>query len=260
MSVKLPEGISSIGERAFSQCSSLRKINVPSSAASIDESAFWDCKSLVGVYISKNNKNYSSVDGIVFNKNKTSIICYGAGRKADKYTIPSGVSRIGRGAFYGCTGLKSVKAENGVTVFGDSVFRGCSSLTKAELPDSVSVISFAMFRECSSLRDIKLPAGITLIDNFAFYGCTSLKKLDIPDGCTSIGNFVFYDCKSMKYAEIPGSVDKIGYGSYGFYYDRGKSCDVRDDDFILYGSQGGAAEKYADESNLHLLQARRLSS
>ena len=262
------EGVSSIGERAFSQCSSLRKINIPSSAVSIDDSAFWNCKSLVSINIHKNNKNYTSVDGIVFNKNKTMLICYGAGRNYDSFYIPACVTRIGKGAFYGCeklnnitipgtvrtvgrnafygcSGLKSVIVRNGVTTFGDSVFWGCSSLTSVELPGSISTISFAMFRECRSLTDLKLPESITLIDNLAFYGCTSLKKLAIPKNCTSIGNFVFYDCNSMKFAEIPDSVKGIGYGSYGFYYNRDKSCDARNSSFVLYGKKDGTAQKYA---------------
>ena len=272
-SVTIPDGITKIGEKAFADCKSLKSINIPANTASIDDTSFWNCSSMTGITVNKKNKSYSSADGLLYNKNKTKLVCYAAGKTADSFTIPAGVTRIGKGAFYGsrflqsveipgevktigknafygCTGLKRVKMGEGISNLGDSIFFGCINLTDVSIPDSVSIITFAMFRGCSSLSEINVPSGITLIDNFAFYGCRNLKGLAVPDSCTSLGNFAFYDCDRLKSITVPESVISIGYGCFGFYYDSEKGEDKKDEKFVINGYSGSAAEKYATDSEL----------
>ena len=271
--VTLPSGIAKIGEKAFADCKSLKSIAVPANTTSIDDTSFWNCSSLEEITVDSRNKSFSSSDGILFNKSKTKLVCYGAGKTGSSFTIPSGVTRLGKGAFYGsrylqnvvipgnvktvgksafygCTALKSARIDEGVTTFGDSTFFGCVNLTDVNIPESTSTITFAMFRGCSSLKEINVPCGITLIDNFAFYGCRSLRKLPIPDSCTSLGNFGFYDCDSLRSITIPESVKSIGYGAFGFYYDAETGEDKKDEDFIIYGFSGSAAERYALDSEV----------
>lgn len=273
-SVSLPKSLESIGERAFFDCQSIISIDIPENVASIDSSAFWNCSSLVNIFTNVNNNSFASSKGVLFNKSKNKILCYGAGRENTDYTIPSTVKSIGKGAFYGCVylqnitipdtvktigrsafyncgKLKKAKIGSNVSSLGDSVFCGCSQLTDVNIPEGITLITFAMFRGCSSLEKVKLPVSVTMIDNFAFYGCTSLRGITIPENCKSICNFVFYDCVSMKKITVPKTVIAMGYGCLGYYYDKDAGKDMKDDNFIMYGEADSMAEKFAKESDLN---------
>ena len=160
--VVVPEGVTSIGNEAFYECSSLTSVTLPDSLTSIGDSAFRECSSLTSV------------------------------------TIPDSVTSIARGAFYGCSSLTSVRIPDSVTSIGKSAFSVCSSLTSVTIPDSVASIGVAAFEECSSLTSVTIPDGVTCIGNSAFYGCKSLTSVTIPDSVTSIGEEVFSECKNLK--------------------------------------------------------------
>jgi len=121
---------------------------------SIGYQAFYSCDNLTNITVNSNNSNYSSQDGVLFDKSKTTLIQYPTGNTRTSYTIPNSVISIGRYAFHCCTRLTSVTIPNSVTSIGYWAFNGCTNLTSVTIPDSV-----------------------TFIDNFAFNGCTSLKDV-----------------------------------------------------------------------------------
>ena len=212
-SVTIGNSVTSIGEWAFSDCSSLTSVTIPDSVTSIGDCAFYGCISLTSVTIgngvtsisdsfsgcvslksftvSESNSAYSSKDGVLFNKNKTKLVAYPAGKTNTSYTIPNSVSEIKEWAF-----------------------SDCSDLTNVTIPNSVSKISYGTFWGCSSLTSVTIPTSVKSIDGYAFEFCSSLTSVTIPNSVTSIGEWAFSDCSSLTSITIPNSVSKISYGTF----------------------------------------------
>ena len=213
-SVTIPDSVTSIGSFVFHGCSSLTSITIPDSVTSIGNSAFNGCKKLTQINVDKANTTYSSVNGVLFNKDKTELIRYPAGKTDTSYSIPDSVTSIGYGTFDGCSSLTSVTISDSVTSIGGHAFYGCASLTSITIPNSVTSIGDDAFRNCSSLTSITIPDGVTSIGGSAFSGCSSLTSVTIPDSVTSIGSFAFSGCSSLTSITIPDSVTSIGVWAF----------------------------------------------
>ena len=212
----IPNSVTSIGGSAFYGCTSLTSITIPNSVTSIGSSIFYNCTSLTSIEVSGNNKNYSSLDGVLFNKNKTELITYPFGKTDSEYAIPDSVTSIGDYAFYGCTSLTSITIPNSVTSIGYYAFYNCTSLTSVTIPDSVTSIGYETFFNCTSLTSITIPDSVTSIGGSAFYGCTSLTSITIPDSVTSIGRSTFEFCRNLTSVAISDSVKNIGISAFEF--------------------------------------------
>ncbi len=171
-SIIIPDSVTSIMSNAFSACDSLTSVTIPNSVTEIGYGVFSGCDNLVNINVADDNTAYCSVDGVLFNKNKTELVQYPAGKTETSYTIPNGVTGIGC-AFMGCTGLTSVTIPNSVTEITKAFF-GCTGLTNVTIPDSVTDIGFFAFRDCTSLTSVTIPNSVTLIEDSAFSGCSSL--------------------------------------------------------------------------------------
>ena len=196
-SITIPDGVTSIGISAFGGCTNLTSITIPDSVTSIGNGAFYNCKSLTSINVEENNKYYSSVNGVLFNKNKAVLIQYPIGKTEIEYVIPNSVTRIGKDAFCNCTSLTSVTIPDSVTSIGDYAFNGCISLTTVTIPDGVTNIGDDTFGGCNSLASITIPDSVTSIGDYAFSCCSSLTSVTIPNSVTSIGKSAFYNCKSL---------------------------------------------------------------
>ena len=124
--------------------------------------------------------------------------------------IGSGVTSIGKYAFYCCEALTSVTIPDTVTVIGDGAFHGCSRLSGMTIPDTVTGIGSYAFYNCSSLPSVTIPDGVTTISESAFEGCSCLSSVTIPDSVTSIGKSAFRDCCKLTGLTIPDNVTSIG--------------------------------------------------
>ena len=176
-SVTIPDSVTSIGYGAFYECTSLANITIPSSVTSIGDYAFYNCTSLKSIEVSDNNENYSSVDGVLFNKDKSKLITYPASKADSEYAIPNSVTSIDYYAFENCTSLTSVTIPNSVTSIGDNAFENCTSLTSVTMPDSVTGTGACVFLSCKGLMSVTIPNSVTSIDYSAFRYCTSLKDV-----------------------------------------------------------------------------------
>ena len=177
-SITIPDSVTSIGTYAFSYCSSLTSINIPEGVASIGSSAFNGCSSLTSIEVDPANTTYSSEDGVVFNKDKTTLIICPGGRTGS-YSIPDSVTSIGNYAFNGCSSLTSITIPEGVTSIGDSAFYFCNSLTSINIPEGVTSIGDDAFWDCNSLTSITIPEGVTSIGAGAFSYCNRLNDVTV---------------------------------------------------------------------------------
>jgi hypothetical protein len=157
------------------------------------------------------NPAYSSEDGVLFNKDKTTLVSCPRGKAGDNgvYTIPSGVTTITNG-FFKCSKLTSLKIPNSVTTLASCALAN-SGLTSVDIPDSVTTIGGYMFNGCASLTSFTLPERVTSIDSTGmFAGCKSLTSIEIPNIVTEIGERMFDGCNGLTSITIPNHVTSIG--------------------------------------------------
>ena len=152
-SLTLGTGVTNIGLYAFASCRSLTSVAIPASVILLQSPVFLYCIGLTNIAVNPHNSNYCSVDGVLFNKSQTTLICYPAG-KAGSCTIPAGVTNILDDSFAYCGGLASVTIPNTVKSIGGSAFWNCPSLTSVTIPNSVTRIANRAFYECNGLTNI----------------------------------------------------------------------------------------------------------
>jgi len=201
-SVVFSGDITSVGDYAFYNCSSLESITIPNSVTSIGIGAFYNCSNLTSITIPS---SVTSIGGYAF---------YGCSSLTN-ITIPDSVTSIGDFAFCGCSNLTNITIPDSVTSIGYGSFIDCSNLTSITIPDSVTSIGDSAFSGCSNLTSITIPSSVTSIGDYAFYGCSNLTSITIPDNVTSISDYAFCYCKSLISITIPDSVTSIGDCAFG---------------------------------------------
>ncbi|MBL7967057.1 MAG: leucine-rich repeat protein [Prolixibacteraceae bacterium] len=216
----LPETTTSIGNLAFGYCKYLTTVNISSKVTHIGDRAFGSCNAFINV--EANNPNYSSIDGVLFNKEQSEIIVCPKS-KTGNYTIPSSVTNIIRFAFMECTNLTSVIIPSSVTTIGKMAFQDCNGLTSIGIPSSVRSMDGAFFK-CSALINVDPNnPNYSSIDGVLFnkaqsklIQCPTSKTgiYNIPSQATSIGDNAFSYCTALTNVTIPSTVNSIGYGAF----------------------------------------------
>ncbi len=220
-------------------------VKIETGVTTIENNPFYYCSSLTNINVASGNLNYSSKDGVLFNKNKSTLIQYPIGNQRTEYTIPNSVKTIERNAFEGCSSLTSVTIPDSVTTIGHAAFSNCSSLTSVTIPNSVTTIGNETFYLCNSLTSVTIPNSVTTIGKYAFTWCSSLTSIDVasgnlnysskdgvlfnknkstliqypignqrteytvPNSVTTIGVKAFFDCMSLTNVTLPNSVTTI---------------------------------------------------
>ena len=213
--VNIPSSVTSIEYSAFQNCTALTQVNIPSSVTSIEYSAFQNCTALTAINVESGNTAYCSENGILFNKDKTTLITYPAGKPETTYNIPNSVTSIGNSAFTSCSTLKQVSIPSSVTSIRNSAFSGCTALTQVTIPSSVTSIGNMAFYYCTALKQVNIPSSVTSIGDMAFSYCFALKQVNIGNSVTSIGNSTFSGCSALAEMTILATVPPT-VGGYAF--------------------------------------------
>lgn len=214
----IPDGVTSIGNRAFLGCTGLTSITIPGSVTSIGEYAFTGCKGLTSITIpdSVTSIGYgllsgcSSIESITLpfvpGTNSTYFgYIFGASFFEIKPDIPVSLkkvvitkgTKIGAATFYKFAGLTSITIPDSVTSIGNNAFYGCTGLTSITIPNSVTSIGNDAFYGCKGLTSITIPDSVTSIGERAFSSCTSLTSITIGNEVTSIGHGAFLNCSGL---------------------------------------------------------------
>ena len=219
--VTIPNSVTGIGDYAFGYCSSLISVTIPGSVTSIGEAAF--AGGSTSVNVSRENKNYCSVDGGLYDKQKTTIFHPGKIQNG-AFRVPDGVNRIGDSAFFDCTSLTSVIIPKSVTSIGSLAFLGCIRLTNVTIPDGVTSIGDAAFAgSTTSINVSRENKNYCSVDGGLYNkqkttilhpGKIQNGTFRIPDGVTSIGDYAFDGYRSLTNVTIPDSVTNICYGAF----------------------------------------------
>ena len=198
-----------IGSRAFYGCTNLTSIMLPRTLDKLGKNVFSKCTSLQKISAPSNSFSYYSEDGVLYNKSKTKLIKYPAGKTETEFTIPETVTSIDEYAFEDCVNLTKINIPESVKSIGTHAFHSCANLTNITLPSSIEELGSGAFVNCTSLTEITIPNGVTNIGPCTFQKCTSLTKVTIPDSVTNIGYAAFEDCTNLTNITIPQSLTKI---------------------------------------------------
>ena len=174
----IPGNVTRIIANAFGGSTGLTSLTIPGSVKidSYGELLASDCINLTSINVDNDNPHYSSIDGVLFNKDATTLIRYPEGKRG-AYTIPNGVTEIGDMAFYNNTNLTSVTIPDGVTHIVDEAFVGCTNLISVKIPSSVTSIGAFAFGWCKALPSVTIPSSVTSIEELAFDFCDNLTSV-----------------------------------------------------------------------------------
>lgn len=247
-SVFLPNSITEIGHAAFENCSKLESVTIPAGVTNIFSFAFNHCSKLTNFIVAPENPVYASNDGILFDKTKSTLITFPAG-KSGHFQIPTNVTSIGYAAFATATNLTSVDIPQSVTNIAVWPFAACFGLTNISVspdniayessegvlyskglfslitfpagktgaftvPSTVTSIADVAFKKCTGLTYVAIPNTVTNLGYGLFVDCTALVEVSLPNSLTAIPDDIFANCTSLAGVTLPNSITNIGSGSF----------------------------------------------
>ncbi len=226
-SITIPSTVKTIGILAFAYCDALTEVTVPSGVSSIKEDSFGFCDSLQKIAVESGNNYYSSQDGVLFNKDMTTLITYPGACTLVDYTVPSSVKTIGKYSF-NSSHIRSIKLNDGLD----------------------SIESFAL-AECNSLIGITVPDSVKTIHYGAFSNNAALSSAVIGSGVTAIGARVFNNCPELKSVTVYSDDVLLAERTFGYLTEDYK--DYKVDGFVIYCNEGSTAAKYAADNEFECL-------
>ena len=193
--------LTTVGEKAFYNCTNLKSITLPESVSTIGVSAFEGCANLTSCPQSQNLKTIG---------NRAFCNCY----LLKTISIGNNVTTIGDEAFYNLPAATSLTIGNKVSSIGNSAFKFCTALTYVSIPNSVQTIGNSAFEQCEALTTIVLGSGINSIGERAFYNCESLQSIKLPNAITTIKKETFGYCEKLANITLPAELLSIEKGAF----------------------------------------------
>lgn len=229
--VTLKNGVRSIGEDAFRDCSSLESVIFENTVLEkISDGAFWGCSALSSIALPD---SVTEIERNAFFETGLRNI-----------QLPEKLTLIGGGAFCNCKNLKQVQLPPQLKELGEGAFFNCENLAQIQLPSQLNKLGGDAFRDCTSLDKIDIPAGLKQIESATFCN-TGLTSVTLHEGLTKIEDGAFHDCLKLKKIRIPKSVTDIGELALGIRYNMGNGAEeVIPGGFTVEGYTGSAAERY----------------
>jgi len=218
----VPNGVANFSEYSFCYNPYLKVLKIPDSVTDIKNTEFSGYESLAEFIVAENNLIYSSVNGVLFNKEQTTLIEYPQGNSRKMYSVPSKVTSISDKAFSDAVKLERIDFSDDVNEIGSCAFSGCYSLQFCSIPKNVTVINRGTFINCKNLETMVIPDKISKIDYDSFEYCSELKRFLVLNPSCEFGAFE------------DGDNPDIGLVN---------GC-------VIYGYSGSTAETYANDNNL----------
>lgn len=215
-SITIPDSVKLIGSSAFAGCEGLTQVSIPASVLRLGSSAgneytvFSGCKNLSEISVDPNIVEYSSQDGVLFNKEKSRLIWCPPAKT--EYIIPDGVADIGAYAFSGSSNLSSITIPDSVTSIGRSAFASCSGLTDVVIPASVTSVDVGAFENCTGLVNAALYGGSWALRG-TFDGCSNLKTVNIAGDVERL-DAPFVGCANLTEVSLPAALTRIGANTF----------------------------------------------
>ena len=207
-SIEIPYGVTTIDWGTFQNCTGLTSIKLPETVTSISPTAFNGIHSLA-FEVAENNNTYSVIDGVLFSKDKKTLIRYCLDKTNSNYTIPNTTISIGENAFYNCYNLLSVTLPpSSVEKIGNSSFENCSKLTSVTLNEGLKEIGSRAFSQCNSLKTITIPNSVTSL-TATFYDNKGLTSVTLSSNLTVLGANTFRGCTNITSVTLPESLLEI---------------------------------------------------
>lgn len=234
--INIPKNLQRLGEYVFAVCEGIEELTLPKTLTEIGVCAFYACQNLRTLTVEEGNPKYLTEDGVLFNRDKTTLILFPAQNDITHYdipatvttievaafsvsklksvTLPSMLKKIGAEAFVLMDQMESITIPSSVTTIGNGAIAACASLKEIYVSDGVQSIGQGAFSENPSLVKVHLPEGLTRIEGWLFNGCTSLSEVNIPEGVDYIGAEAFQDCQSLTEITIPDKVETVGWDAF----------------------------------------------
>lgn len=212
--IVIPNSVINIGNNAFQYCYSLTNIFIPASVINLGDNVFYSCLGLTEIIVDEANTNYSSQDGVLFNKDKDVLLQFPSDKNLETYSVPNSVTSIYNYAFNYCVYLKNVEIPETVTSIGKYAFCYCDNLNSINIPNSVTNIGLYAFTKCISLTSIVIPDNVQSIEEGVFEYCTSLENVNISKNIITIGDLAFRGCINLKSITLPESVISISNSAF----------------------------------------------
>ena len=209
--------VTSIDNDAFTDNTTLNKVYIPQTIKGMDfysginMNPFAGCSALKSIEVEEGNPILCTVDGVLFNKEKTRLYCFPAADSRTSYTVPKGVTWIDGSAFAYNHHLVSISLPDEVTSLGASAFYDCTNLEEVNLSSNLKTLAGYLFWNCKHLKSVIIPKGVTYLGINLFNGCTSLTSVTMPESVTSVDTSIFENCTSLKSVKLSPNLDRINH-------------------------------------------------
>lgn len=206
--IEIPETVTSIYSNAFFYAESLKTFNIPKNVNFIEDAVFCGCTNMTSFTVDSENTHFSSVDGVLCNKEGNILISFPCGITGE-YALPDGFTEIAPAAFNESL-IQSVTLPEGIIKIGDAAFSNSYSLESIWLPNSLKSIEFDTFYWCEKLKEIHFPDQLESIGARAFVRCGSLTSIKLPESVKVIEDRVFANCENLESIVLSSSLESFG--------------------------------------------------